>query len=336
MEKVKKLLKARELTSLVFLIALFVIVGAMNPMFLDPSNVSACFNSSVVYTLVAVGMAFVLFIGEIDVSVGANLGLTAAVVGTMLRDGQSLVLAIIVAIVIGIVIGLINGWGVCVMGAPSLIFTLGVNGILRGLIYLYTNGAWVENLPKSFKDFASVNLIGSVSVYYCCIIALVIVIHLVLTRTRQGRYFVAVGDNAQGATLVGLPTFKTKMLAYVICAVMASIGGVIFCSRIGFVTPMSGNGYEMKAIAACVLGGISLSGGLGNVIGAAIGAVIMSSIGRLLVFIGLPSTYNNTITGTMLIVIVVIDALAQRRSIEMTRRKRLLSRTADQEGGAKA
>ena len=97
MEKVKKLLKARELTSLVFLIALFVIVGAMNPMFLDPSNVSACFNSSVVYTLVAVGMAFVLFIGEIDVSVGANLGLTAAVVGTMLRDGQSLVLAIIVA-----------------------------------------------------------------------------------------------------------------------------------------------------------------------------------------------------------------------------------------------
>ena len=128
MEKVKKLLKARELTSLVFLIALFVIVGAMNPMFLDPSNVSACFNSSVVYTLVAVGMAFVLFIGEIAVSVGANLGLTAAVVGTMLRDGQSLVLAIIVAIVIGIVIGLINGWGVCVMGAPSLIFTLGVNG----------------------------------------------------------------------------------------------------------------------------------------------------------------------------------------------------------------
>ena len=207
MEKVKKLLKARELTSLVFLIALFIIVGAMNPMFLDPSNVSACFNSSVVYTLVAVGMAFVLFIGEIDVSVGANLGLTAAVVGTMLRDGQSLVLAIIVAIIIGVVIGLINGWGVCVMGAPSLIFTLGVNGILRGLIYLYTNGAWVENLPKSFKDFASVNLIGSVSVYYCCIIALVIVIHLVLTRTRQGRYFVAVGDNAQGATLVGLPTF---------------------------------------------------------------------------------------------------------------------------------
>ena len=101
---------------------------------------------------------------------------------------------------------------------------------------------------------------------------------------------------------------------------------------------VAGNGYEMTAIAACVLGGISLSGGMGNMVGAAIGAVIMSSISRLLVFIGLPSTYNNTITGVMLIVIVVVDALAQRRSIETTRRKRLLSRTAEPmpEGGAKA
>ena len=101
---------------------------------------------------------------------------------------------------------------------------------------------------------------------------------------------------------------------------------------------VAGTGYEMTAIAACVLGGISLSGGLGNMIGAAIGAVIMSSISRLLVFIGLPSTYDNTITGVMLIVIVVVDALAQHRSVEMSRRKRLLSRTAENasEGGGKA
>ena len=172
------------------------------------------------------------------------------------------------------------------------------------------------------------NLIGSVSVYYCCIIALVIVIHLVLTRTRQGRYFVAVGDNAQGATLVGLPTFKTKMLAYVICAVMASIGGVIFCSRIGFVTPMSGNGYEMKAIAACVLGGISLAGGVGSVIGSAIGAVIMSSISYLLVFMGFSSNYDNAITGIILLVIVVIDAVIQHRSLVKNKHDRLLARVS--------
>ena len=101
---------------------------------------------------------------------------------------------------------------------------------------------------------------------------------------------------------------------------------------------VAGNGYEMTAIAACVLGGISLSGGLGNMVGAALGAVIMSSISRLLVFIGLPSTYDNTITGIMLIVIVVVDALTQHRAIEMARRKRLLSRTAENasEGGGRA
>ena len=179
-------------------------------------------------------------------------------------------------------------------------------------------------------------MFAGITLYYAIAVVLVAISHLALTKTRKGKYVIAVGDNAGGANLVGISVLSTKILAYVLCGLFAGLGGFVFASKYGQVMTVAGNGYEMTAIAACVLGGISLSGGLGNVIGAAIGAVIMSSIGRLLVFIGLPSTYNNTITGTMLIVIVVIDALAQRRSIEMTRRKRLLSRTADQEGGAKA
>ena len=158
---------------------------------------------------------------------------------------------------------------------------------------------------------------------------MVAVAHIVLTKTRKGKYFIAVGDNAGGANLVGISVMGTKLLAYVLCGVFAGLGGFVFASKYGQVMTVAGNGYEMTAIAACVLGGISLSGGLGNMVGAAIGAVIMSSISRLLVFIGLPSTYDNTITGIMLIVIVVVDALTQRRSIEMARRKRLLSRTAE-------
>lgn len=327
-QQLKKLLHARGLSSLIFLIVLFAVVGALNPAFLDPTNISATFNTSVVYTLVAVGMAFTLFIGEIDVSVGANLGLVAAVVGTMLRDGQPLFLTCLVGVLIGAVIGLINAWGVAVMKAPSLIFTLGTNGILRGVIYLYTNGAWVENLPKEFKDFSSATLVGNLTVYYCAVILLVLIIHLILNHTRQGRFFAAVGDNAQGATLVGLPTLQTKVLAYVICGVLTAIGGIIFCSRIGFVTPMSGNGYEMKAIAACVLGGVSLLGGVGTVIGSAIGAVIMASISYLLVFMGFSSNYDNTITGVILIVIVVADALIQHRSIVKNRHARLQARVS--------
>ena len=179
MSTVKKIFKIREMSSLLFLVALFLIVGAINPTFLTGTNIAACFNTSVVYTLIAVGMAFTIFIGEIDVSVGSNLGLVATVVGMMLRDGKNWILSFAVGILIGVVIGLINGWGVSVMKIPSLIFTLGTNGILRGMMYILAGGAWVENLPKSFKDFSSVTLAGNLTVYYCVVVLIVIAIHFI-------------------------------------------------------------------------------------------------------------------------------------------------------------
>ena len=130
-----------------------------------------------------------------------------------------------------------------------------------------------------------------------------------------------------GAELVGIPATRTKVLAYVICGVLSAVAGIIFCSRIGIVTSLSGNGYEMKAVAACVLGGISLSGGVGSVIGAGIGAVIMASISYLLVFMGFSSNYDNAITGVILITIVVVDALMQRRAAVRNRHARLAART---------
>ena len=327
MSVIKKVLKAREASSFCFLVALFLVVGVINPSFLRAENITACFNTSVVYTLIAVGMAFAIFVGEIDVSVGSNLGFVAAVVGTMIQNGQNWFLAFGVGLVIGLIVGIINGWGVAIMKVPSLIFTLGTNGILRGLMYLTVGVQQVNQLPKSFKDISSMTLIGNFTIYYCCAVLLTVIIHFLLTRTRRGRYFIAVGDNAGGAELVGIPATATKIWAYVICGVMAAIGGIIFASRIGIVTSLSGNGYEMKAVAACVLGGISLSGGVGSVIGAGIGAIIMASISYLLVFMGFSSNYDNAITGVILMTIVVADALLQKRAAVKNRRARLAART---------
>ena len=339
MNYIKKIAKAREASSLLFLIILFAIVGCINISFLAPSSIAACFNDSVVFTLLAVGMAFTIFIGEIDVSVGANLGFTASVVGSLLRDGHNWVFCFAVGILIGAVIGLVNGWGVAVLNIPSLIFTLGTNGVLRGLIYVYTNGAWVENLPGAFTAYSSKTMLGDLTGYYLVTLIAVIIIHILLTRTRKGKYFIAVGDNAGGATLVGIPTMWTKITAYILCGVFAAIASILYASRIGFITAIAGNGYEMKAVAACVIGGISLSGGLGSVIGASIGAVIMSSVSRILVFMGFSSDYDNTITGVMLIVIVVVDALVQRHAAERIRRERLSARashTTEEKGGEQA
>ncbi len=335
MKGVKKLLKAREMSALLFLVLLFLTVGAINPDFLKGgSNVATCFNNSVVYVLVAVGMAFAIFIGEIDVSVGSNLGLVAAVVGTMLQNGENWFKAFAIGLLMGVLIGLINGWGVAVMKIPSLIFTLGTNGVLRGMMYLTVGTVQVTALPKAFKDISSMTLLGPLTVYYCCTVALTIGIHLLLTRTKRGRYFIAVGDNAGGAELVGIPATRTKVLAYVICGVLSAVGGIIFASRIGIVTSLSGNGYEMKAVAACVLGGISLSGGVGSVLGAAVGAVIMASISYLLVFMNFSSNYDNAITGIILITIVVADALMQHRAAVRNRHARLAARTAGAGKGA--
>lgn len=336
MSFVRKLLKARWSSSLIFLILLFLVTGIANPGFLSYSNIIACFNSATMYTLLAIGIAFVIMTGEIDVSIGAVLGLSASVTGMIAQQGGGIGQMLLYVLLIGAAVGLFNGMGVAFFGVPSLIFTLGTNGVLRGIIYMVTEGRTIENFGGPVAVYGNMSLFADISLYYIIALAVVAAAHIITTRTRKGKYFIAVGDNAGGANLVGISVVRTKMIAYVICGVMAGIAGYVFASKYGQVMNVAGNGYEMTAIAACVLGGISLSGGLGNMIGAAIGAVIMSSISRLLVFIGLPSTYDNTITGVMLIVIVVVDALTQRRSIENARRKRLLSRTESQEGGVRS
>ena len=329
MNKVKSLFKARWMSSLIFLLLLFLVTGIAEPDFLSYSNIISCFNTATMYTLLAIGIAFVIMTGEIDVSIGSTLGLSAAMTGLIAKQDGSIAVMLLAVVATGAVIGLVNGVGVAYFGVPSLIFTLGTNSVVRGMIYILSDGRTVENFGGSLASYGNLTLFAEITLYYAIAILLVAVAHIVLTKTRKGKYFIAVGDNAGGANLVGISVMGTKMLAYVLCGIFAGLGGFVFASKYGQVMTVAGNGYEMTAIAACVLGGISLSGGLGNMVGAAIGAVIMSSISRLLVFIGLPSTYDNTITGIMLIVIVVVDALTQRRSIEMARRKRLLSRTAE-------
>lgn len=333
MSIVKKIFKAREITSLLCLLGMFLLVGVVNPDFLKIQNIIMCFNGSITYILIAIGMAFVILTGEIDCSIGAQLGLAAAVCATLLRNDAPWGVAVAACVAVGVVCGMINGFGVTVLHIPSIIMTLGTNGIYRGLIYVYTGGKWVENLPAGFKQLSQKTVAGNLTWFVVMDIAIMILIYLFLVKTKKGKMFAAVGDNEQGANLIGISVAKTKMAAFIICGAFNAFGAILYVSRVGFVTAISGNGYEMKAIAACVIGGISLTGGVGTVIGATIGGVIMASISRLLVFLKISSDYDNTITGILLIAIVVIDSLTQMRSIEKARRERLAARVTE-EGGA--
>lgn len=322
----KKLMKSRELLALAIVVILFLAVGLYNNSFLRVNNIFQTVNGSVVYALVAVGMCFVLFIGEIDVSVGATLGFSASVAGMMLLAGYSYFMVIIATALIGAVIGLFNAIGVVYFKIPSIIMTLGTNGIVRGMIFVLTGGRWIEGIAPEFKALAQARIGGTISYFYLGVLILTLVIYLFMKSTLFGKSFKATGDNEEGARLIGLPVSFTKVSAFILCSVAAALAGILYTSRVGFVTPTAGVGYEMTAIAACVIGGVSLSGGIGSVWGGIIGSLLMSSISRLLVFIGLSSTFNDSITGLLLIVIVVGSAYYEKRSNERVRVQRLTTR----------
>ena len=273
-------------------------------------------------------MTFVLLTGEIDISIGGVLGLSAAVSGMILRDGGTIFQAVIIAAAIGAFIGLINGLGVTKLKISSFIMTLGMLEIVRVIQVIYTDGKWVENLPQSFKQLSQLSFLG-INSLTILVISVVIFVHFYLSHNQSGRYFAAIGDNEDGAVLIGIPVNRMKVLAFVISGVCASLAGLIFASQIGFISTTAGLGIEMTVIAAAVLGGVSLSGGIGSVIGAAIGAIIMSSINSAFVFLKVPAFWNSAISGSLLIIIVVTDVLLERRANKKAKKERLNARVLD-------
>jgi AI-2 transport system permease protein len=152
-------------------------------------------------------------------------------------------------------------------------------------------------------------------------------IQFYLSKSKRGNYFAAIGDNFDGAVLVGIPVNSIRIVAFIVSGVCSAIAGLVYVSQVGFVGNIAGNGTEMTAIAACVLGGVSLNGGTGSVVGAALGAVIMNTINTALIFLKVPAYWNNTISGTLLIIIVVADGLMHTYLSEKARKERLSAKS---------
>ncbi len=323
----EKMIKFRELTVFAFLLIIFILVGTINNAFLQPQNIMLTLKSSIMYIFLAIGMTFVILTKEIDVSVGAILGICAALGATMVRNGQNIFLAILLTVVAGAIAGLINGFGVAKLGIPSIIMTLGTMGILRGLMFIYTGGRWVENLPDYFKNASQADIFGIVNSFVLVTLIVIIISQIYLSFNRKGKYFAAIGDNIDGAIHIGIPVTTMRILAFVISGICSAIAGLIYASQVGFVGNVAGSGTEMTAIAACVLGGVSLNGGIGSVVGASFGAIIMSVISLALVYLKVPAYWNNTISGFLLIIIVVSDALIRNYFREKTRKERLSAKS---------
>ncbi|AYO66090.1 MULTISPECIES: autoinducer 2 ABC transporter permease LsrC [Klebsiella] len=302
----KTLLKNRELSAFFASVALFVVLVALNPAYFSLQTLAMIFASSQILCLLALGATLVMLTRNIDVSVGSTVGLCAIAVGVALNNGYGLATAIAFALAIGALAGAFNGLLVVGLRIPAIVATLGTLGLYRGVMLLWTGGKWIEGLPDSLKSLSEPAFIG-VSPLGWLVLALLLAGGWLLSRTAFGRDFYAVGDNLAAARQLGVAVNRTRMLAFTLNGMLAACAGIVFAAQIGFVPNQTGSGLEMKAIAACVLGGISLLGGTGTLLGAFLGAFFLTQIDTVLVLFRLPAWWNDFIAGLVLLGVLVLD-----------------------------
>ncbi|WP_201720425.1 autoinducer 2 ABC transporter permease LsrC [Klebsiella pneumoniae] len=302
----KTLLKNRELSAFFAIVALFVVLVALNPAYFSLQTLAMIFASSQILCLLALGATLVMLTRNIDVSVGSTVGLCAIAVGVALNNGYGLATAIAFALAIGALAGAFNGLLVVGLRIPAIVATLGTLGLYRGVMLLWTGGKWIEGLPDSLKSLSEPAFIG-VSPLGWLVLALLLAGGWLLSRTAFGRDFYAVGDNLAAARQLGVAVNRTRMLAFTLNGMLAACAGIVFAAQIGFVPNQTGSGLEMKAIAACVLGGISLLGGTGTLLGAFLGAFFLTQIDTVLVLFRLPAWWNDFIAGLVLLGGLVLD-----------------------------
>lgn len=302
----KTLLKNRELSAFLAIVVLFAGLVTLNPAYFSLQTLGMIFASSQILCLLALGATLVMLTRNIDVSVGSTVGLSAIAVGVALNSGYGLITAIAFALAIGALAGAFNGLLVVGLRIPAIVATLGTLGLYRGVMLLWTGGKWIEGLPNSLKALSEPAFIG-ISPLGWLVLALLLVGGGILSRTAFGRDFYAVGDNLAAARQLGVAVNRTRMLAFTLNGMLAACAGIVFAAQIGFVPNQTGSGLEMKAIAACVLGGISLLGGTGTLLGAFLGAFFLTQIDTVLVLFRLPAWWNDFIAGLVLLGVLVLD-----------------------------
>ena len=298
------------------LIVLLVAVGALtlaSPEFLTGNNLANLARQVAIFGILAIGQLVVILTGGIDLSVGSILGLAGAVTAQLLVTGVPIIPAILIGVVVGGVLGLTNGVLVTRFKLPPFIATLGMLGIARGIVLVITDANTIQGLPDGFQTVANGTVLGipNLLIIFAIITAIA---WFVLNRTVFGRYVYAVGSNPEAARLAGVPVAMVTTAVYVISGVLAAVGGVLLTSRLGAGVPTAGTGFELQAIAACVIGGASLSGARGSAIGAACGALIISVLNNGGNLLAINAFYLQIAIGALVLVAVGFDQMNTRKS----------------------
>jgi ribose transport system permease protein len=300
----------------VALVALVGVFALLSPIFLTANNITNIFTQISINVILAVGMTFVILIGGIDLSVGSVMAFCAVVAGTVLKlegldTGVAIALALAASIAVGALCGLANGAISAWWSIPSFIVTLGMLNIARGAALQWTQARSIYEFPDAFNDFGSATVLGAPAIFLVAL-ALVAIGWFVLNRTVFGRLIYAIGNNEEAVRLAGHNVRAYKIAAFVICGAAVGVGAVIYMTRLTIASPISGIGFELNAIAAVIIGGTSLSGGRGSIVGTLLGACIIGVLANGLILIGMSDFLRQMVTGFVIILAVVLDVYRAR------------------------
>lgn len=308
---VSGIVKQRESAIFLALLIMMAIIEIIAPNFLSGSNIYLVSRQIALVAIVAIGELFVILTGGIDLSLGAIIGLSGVAVAGAMVSGVPLVLAIMFGMVVGIVLGVINGWLVSHVLIPPFIVTLGAQQIARGTILIVTKGWPITHIPKSILFLGQGDFLGiPVPLWIMAIVA--VIAEIVLTKTSFGRRIYAIGGNETATFLSGVNVKKIKFFLYVIAAFTASIVGIILVARFNSAQADAGTGWEMDAIASAVIGGTSLAGGAGSVLGCLIGACIMGVLRNGLVLMRVSSYWQTAVIGMVIVLAAVLDRIRKK------------------------
>lgn len=300
----------REMGLVISLILMIAIFTAIDPIYLSPGNLLDIVDQSTINGLLAIGITFVIITGGIDLSIGAIMAIVIVSVGTLLtRNGINPPTAILLGIVIGALIGALNGLLVTKIRLQPFIATLATMSAFRGVAYIITNGWPVLDIPPDFRRIMDGDLVGNFPVSIPILLGFAVVGHVLLKKTRFGTFVISMGGNEEATRLSGVNVNYNKVMTYAFCGVGAALAGMVMLARLGTGEPTAGQGYELYAIAAAAIGGTSLAGGKGSILGTLLGALLLSALKTGLVVVGVDAFWQYIATGAIIAVAAYFEII---------------------------
>lgn len=304
----------REIGIVFALIIMMVVFTIIEPIYISTGNILDIIEQSTINGLLAIGITLAIITGGIDLSVGSTFAIVLVCVGNFLLKGVNPVAAIALGLMIGFILGLINGLLIAKLKLQPFIATLGTMSIYRGIAYVITGGWPVLDIPESFRKIVAGGIVFNIPANILILFAFAIVCHIMLKHTKFGSYIYALGGNEEATRLSGVNVDINKILAYGVCGVGAALAGMVLLARLGTGEPAAGQGYELNAIAAAAIGGTSLAGGKGGVIGTLLGAILLSALKVGLIVVGVDTFWQYIATGVIIVIAAFFEIIQDKLS----------------------